>query len=327
VATFNRADIPEDVDSYEKLAVWCFERLQRLTAGRPLPLGPLGSLLPVFRALVVEADDGRCYSLIEGLGPIDRRKLNDPEEKTWMAALPVAGPREAVENGDDGGGGGGGGGGNSPWPQDLASRLGILLHFDSTNESGIFPDSGPNSITATAQGGAAITTDGPVFGAGALLLNGSGAYVNIPAVNGVMLGSSDFGIYFRLWINSGNSNNGIFTTGGTGSGLALSIYASQFYLTISGSGGTPIGAITLSEWLEVALERSGPVVRLYINGTQLGADVSIGSYSVVQDHFHLGYYYSPGYSLNGKIDEFALVVGQPIYGQAYTSYGVPFPNS
>ena len=87
-----------------------------------------------------------------------------------------------------------------------------------------------------------------------------------------------------------------------------------------------MGYVPLSQWLEVALERSGPVLRLYINGAQFGPDYNLGTWSVVQDHFHLGYYYSPDYSLNGKVDEFAIVPGQPIYGAPYTSLGVPFPN-
>lgn len=97
VAHFSPSQIPESVSSFEGLAVWCFEQLQRIAVGKPVPLGVNSRMLPVFSAAVIEADDGRTYCRLEGFPAVDREGLNAPFSKSWMHARSAVGPTPLVE--------------------------------------------------------------------------------------------------------------------------------------------------------------------------------------------------------------------------------------
>ena len=328
MATFNREHVPTDIQTFEALAVWCFEELQRLTTGRAVPLGPLGSPLPVFRCEIVEADDGRPYALLEGFPPVSWEEINAGNQKTWCAALSVVGPRVPPE--DNGNDSGGGGGEEEPpvwWEPGLWSRFAILLHFDGPEGSTSIVDSGPNGLQAVALGGAALSTTGPVFGTSCLRLPGGGSYVSIPASPATAIGSTNFGIYFRLFLEEGNGDTGVFTTGNSVDALAISISQGQFWLHAPRSQFVALGPVMEGVWLEFAIERIFPSTIVYLNGVPFGPVVAINQWPVNQPHFHIGYHMDPNSSMRGRIDEFSLVVGLPVWRRPYEQTGQPFPDA
>ena len=97
VAHLKRADIPEEVATFEALAVWVFLRLARLAQSRTLPIGEQGEMLAAASVFVFEAANGRTYARLEAFPPIDLARLNAPDEGTWMSAGALVGVSDPVE--------------------------------------------------------------------------------------------------------------------------------------------------------------------------------------------------------------------------------------
>jgi hypothetical protein len=206
----------------------------------------------------------------------------------------------------------------------LFSSVALLLHCNGANGSTTITDSSSNAFTITAAGDAAITTTGPKFGSGCLTLDGTGDYIQTPANSLFALGTGDFTIECWVYVNSGNTNAGLFTFGGTSSGLAVAIYLGNWYVTSSGSGGTNMGAVTTGAWQHLALCRSGSDLRLFIDGTQLGSTLS-SSTNFTDNQLKIGYYYTSSYAINAKVDEFRLTLAAR-YTAAFTPDAQAFWN-
>lgn len=91
LALLDLASIPEEVATFEALAVWCFQSLARKAQGRILPVGAGGEMVPACSMAVVEAADGRTFARLEAFPPCSLAELNAPGEKTWQSAGPLVG--------------------------------------------------------------------------------------------------------------------------------------------------------------------------------------------------------------------------------------------
>ena len=137
------------------------------------------------------------------------------------------------------------------WPSsgdEYFGSVSLLLHMDGSNGSTSFTDSSSNGFTITASGDAQITTTDPKFGTGCLTLDGTGDYLSTPADAAFAFGTNDFTVECWVYVNSGNSNNGLFTFGGTNTGLAVAIYQGNWTLSFAGSSGGTVGAVTTGAW-------------------------------------------------------------------------------
>ena len=206
------------------------------------------------------------------------------------------------------------------------ANVSVLLHMDGTNGSTTFTDSSSNAFAVTASETAQITTTDPKFGTGALTLDGSNDYLAVVADADFQFGTGDFTVECWVYLNSGNNNNGLFTFGGTNSGLAVAAYDGNWALTMTGSDGFPMGAVTLSTWQHLAVTRSGTSLRMFIDGTQLGSTLT-NSTDLATNQLKIGYYYSSSYSINAKIDEFRVTKGVARYNATFTPPTAPFPDS
>jgi len=100
VAQFLPDQIPEGVESFEALAVWAVARLARMARGRTVGAGANGAQVSAVSSTRIEAADGRLYARLEVFLPLLLDRLNDPEQKSWMATGSVVGaldPDTAVE--------------------------------------------------------------------------------------------------------------------------------------------------------------------------------------------------------------------------------------
>jgi hypothetical protein len=213
--------------------------------------------------------------------------------------------------------------GNGPDP--YFSQVALLLHFDGTNGSTTIIDNSSHAFTITTAGDASITTTGPKYGSGCLALDGTGDYIQTPADSLFALRAGDFTIECWVYVNSGNSNNGLFTFGGTSSGLAVAIYSGNWRVAPEGSNGTTMGAVTTGAWQHLALCRSGSSLRFFIDGTQLGSTIT-DTTNYTDNQLKIGYYYSSSYAINAKVDDFRLTLAAR-YTAGFTPSAQAFPNA
>jgi len=191
----------------------------------------------------------------------------------------------------------------------------ILLHCDGSDGSTTITDESGKSWTAG--GNAQIDTAQSKFGGGSLLFDGNADYVYTADHADFTLGTNDFTVDFWVRFNSlsyatlftihTDANNAIVLYCYNGNELNLqSIAGGSLALNVSKSWSPSTGT-----WYHVAAIRYGNNWRLYINGTQLGTDVtdsrSIPDYT---GGFAIGYRpANAAGSLNGWIDEFRFSKG------------------
>ena len=205
------------------------------------------------------------------------------------------------------------------------ANVSLLLHMDGSNGSTTFTDSSSNAFAVTAFGNAQVTTTDPKFGTGALTLDGTGDYLTVAADADFQFGTGDFTVECWVYVNS-VGNTGLFTFGGTGSGLAVNLYSGAWNLTTSGAGGAALGAVTTGAWQHLAVTRSGSSLRMFIDGTQIGSTLS-NSTDLSDNALKIGYYYDTSYTINARVDEFRVTKGVARYTANFTPPTAAFPDA
>jgi hypothetical protein len=200
--------------------------------------------------------------------------------------------------------------------------------MDGDNDSTTFADSSSNNIAVTAYGNAKVITADPKIGSGILALDGNASYLETAASSALALGAGDFTVECFAFVNSGNTNDGLFTFGpsGASSGLALAIYNGNWYLTQVGQGGQNMGAVTTGSLQHVAATRSGVTLRLWIEGAQLGPSI-YSTTNFTDNRLIIGWYYTSSFAINARVDEFRVTKGVARYTSPFTPPAGPFPAS
>jgi len=201
----------------------------------------------------------------------------------------------------------------------------VLLHFDGVDASTTITDSnaGGSAHTWTAYGNAQLDTGiTPKFGTAALLCDGTGDYVEMSDHADLTLGSGNWTA--ECWFNRAGGDGGrrfMFgqSVNAMNSNVSINceLNASNVVVASVGNGTATLPQITgtttftATGWNHVAVVRTGNTLKLFVNGTQEGGDVSFtGSVHDSSGAFRVGAL--GGYALlmwNGSIDEFRLSVG------------------
>ena len=204
----------------------------------------------------------------------------------------------------------------------------LLLHMDGSNGSTTFTDSSSNGFTVTANGDAKITTTDPKFGTGALTLDGTGDYLSLAADNAFQFGTGDFTVECWVYPNNASANAGLFQigTGATAGSLSVNTFNSQWRVSPAGTGGANMASVTTGSWQHLAVTRSGTSVRMFINGTQVGSTLTWND-NFTQDQLNIGFYFSNGFAINARIDEFRITKGVARYTSNFTAPAAAFPDS
>jgi hypothetical protein len=205
------------------------------------------------------------------------------------------------------------------------SSVSLLLHMDGTNGSTTFTDVSANAFAVTAFGNAQVTTTDPKFGTGALTLDGTGDYLTVAADAAFQFGTGDFTVECWVYVNS-VGNTGLFTFGGSGSGLQVNLFSGQWNLGTAGAGGSALASITTGAWQHLAVTRSGSSLRMFIDGTQIGSTLT-DTTNLTDNALKIGYYYTPDYAMNGRVDEFRVTKGVARYTANFTAPTAPFPDA
>jgi hypothetical protein len=208
------------------------------------------------------------------------------------------------------------------------SSVSLLLHMDGSNGSTTFTDSSSNAFAITSFGNAQVSTTDPKYGTGCLTLDGTGDYLQTPANAAFQLGTGDFTVECWAFVNSNNANDGLFVFGSGGSAMpSLAVSGGNWWLNLS-TDVTQFnqGAVTTNAWQHIAITRSGTDVKLFINGTQLGA-TRTNSTNYTANQLFIGYYFSSSFAINARVDEFRVTKGVARYTANFTAPAAPFPNS
>jgi hypothetical protein len=80
------SEIPSNINSYERLAFWVIQCLQNTSNGEEINAVQGEGSVPIAQAQIAKTADGRDRAILVAYVPIDFAALNDPDQRTWMAA-------------------------------------------------------------------------------------------------------------------------------------------------------------------------------------------------------------------------------------------------
>ena len=196
------------------------------------------------------------------------------------------------------------------------------------NNSQPIDESGVKNII-TRNGNVSMGTFSPFAPSGwSAYFDGSGDYLSTPSSAGLTFGTGDFTIEGWFYVVGSTDNKGIFMLSSAAGGLQSSS-SNNLALALDGNNSRyivyagnqdlrrgPPGPI-LSGWTHFALVRTSSITKLYINGSQVGENIT-DTVNYSASYLAIGGYYSTSYLLNGYISNFRVVKGTAVYTSNFT---------
>lgn len=164
----------------------------------------------------------------------------------------------------------------------MSSDTKLLLHCDGADTSTTFDDTSASNHTVTAQGNAQVDTDQSVFGGASGIFDGTGDYLSAPTHADFTFAGNDFTVDFRARFAAISGEHGFLDQNFTTRSWNITFDSNEliFNWSTDGSGlnvGNRAWTPSTDTWYHIALVRSGTVVKLFVDGSQLGIDIPIGS--------------------------------------------------
>jgi len=205
------------------------------------------------------------------------------------------------------------------------SSVSLLLHMDGSGST--FVDSSGTPKTITANGSATQSTAESKFGGKSAFFNGSSS-LSAPASLTNLPAGTDFTV--EAWVYpTSTAQGGILGSGGNGP-LCFGFDSGKLFLSranIAEVVASATGAIVANQWQHVAATRSGDVMRLFINGTQVGSVTQSVSFPE-PSAFSVGHLAGEGvWYYSGYIDELRITNGVARYTANFTPPTAPFPDA
>lgn len=208
-------------------------------------------------------------------------------------------------------------------------NVSLLLRMDGANGSTVFTDSSPRPKTVTSQAGAVISTAQSRFGGSSALITG-GAHLTSPVDADFGFEEGDFTIEAWVYIPGAISGNyaAIVDIRNTPSGgySLLFMTDSNRRLGYYGQGEQRSTAqIPLAQWSHVAVSRSAPLGRFFIDGLLVFEHFNMGV--IKQNQCYIGRVYDNAHPpFSGFIDELRITKGVARYTENFTPPTEPFPD-
>ena len=232
----------------------------------------------------------------------------------------------------------------------------LLLYGNGTNGSTTITDNSPSPKTVTAVGNAQISTAQSKFGGASIAFDGNGDYATAPISSDFEFGTGDFTVEGFVYVNSFSGiqkyvNLASIGRGALGgvplvtNGWTLRFESTQIiFYRYDGSVETTIArstTVSTGTWHHIAVSRVGTNLRIFLNGTQVGAtETNSTAYNKIatggSQDLHIGRFLSGDitqqaplpYSsfLNGYIDDLRITKGVARYTSNFTPPTAPFPN-
>lgn len=213
----------------------------------------------------------------------------------------------------------------------------LLLHLNGSDASTSIVDSGQTGHSLSVAGNAQLDTAQKKFGTASLLLDGTGDWVTVPDHADWDFGTGEFTIDFWVRFASLVSSRAFYQQRVDDNNRVLIYWdfgASELCL-YAFSGGVTISNMvrswspSINTWYHVAVVRTGNTARMFIDGTQIGADFSLtGTMPDLEAGVSIGGRSSEGdLGLNGWLDEFRIVKGEAKWTTNFTPPTSEYPNS
>lgn len=204
-----------------------------------------------------------------------------------------------------------------------AANVTTLLHFDQD-----FTNSVGASVFATTGTGALISYQGK-FGPGSLSL-ASSSYISTSASANFGFGTGDYTVEF--WVNqaSQTTDRPLFDSRVSSGSPGIAIYSSTTtdnnkLTCYSWTGTLGVSSMTIptSQWVHIAVTRSGTTLKCFVNGTQ-GFSVTDSRDYGASNYCYIGNNGGGTQYFVGNIDEFRITKGTARYTANFTPDTVPF---
>lgn len=200
------------------------------------------------------------------------------------------------------------------WPYTI-----FLLHGEGADGSNVLDSGIIASSSRTMHGSVQADTGEKKIGSSSIFFNGSTDYISYYEDPRFYF-PADFTIEFWVRFNSTSGNQGLVDSSNFISSAypLLWMYKNASHNLIFGTYGSavsyPWGAVA-NQWYNIAVSRKSGVIKVFIDGNQVGADVS-NSVAFTQSGFNVGAAvgpFAPFYYLNGWMDEIRITKGKGRY--------------
>jgi len=216
------------------------------------------------------------------------------------------------------------------------SSILALLHFDGSNGSTTFTDSGPDS-RSVSRSGAVISTAQSKFGGASAEFDGVDDFLDIASSSDFQMGSGDF--TYEGWFRFENLDDHRTVmsqwptaTPSLGAWEAFVLTSGKFRFDFETSGGRVLllssSTLSTNTWYHFAAVRNGTSCKLYINGSEEASATSSGPCGL-NDSINIGRKEYDGGNdyFGGYIDEIRITKGVARYTAAFTAPSSAFPDS
>ena len=90
MAALTLSEIPSNINTYERLAVWAAQCCQSIANGQQVGVIVNQAAQPTAQVQVAVTADNTDRFIVTAYIPLDRDALNDAAQKTWMAAEDIS---------------------------------------------------------------------------------------------------------------------------------------------------------------------------------------------------------------------------------------------
>ena len=90
MAALTLADIPSNINTYERLLIWAAQCCQSIANGQQVGVVVNSAAQPTAQVQVAVTADNVDRFIVTSYIPLDRNALNDADQKTWMAAEDIS---------------------------------------------------------------------------------------------------------------------------------------------------------------------------------------------------------------------------------------------
>ena len=207
----------------------------------------------------------------------------------------------------------------------------LLLHMDGADGSTVFADSSAAPKTVTAYGNAKISTAQSKFGGESAFFDGNGDYLQAPAAADLFFVNDAFTLEFFCRRES-SATQALVSKWSYGGNLRWEFQATASTLVFAGywpNSGSVVGTYTLpiSEWVHIAVTRSGTVLRIFADGALVGSGTVGGFYDDTTLPLRIGAPLGEASRFfHGYIDDLRITKGVARYTADFVPPAARFPD-
>lgn len=154
----------------------------------------------------------------------------------------------------------------------------LLLHMDGPDGDTGFADNSYLQNAVASMNGVVVSTAQSKFGGASGHFDGNGSYLSVPYSENFDFGTGDFTVEFWVWAESTSSQQVVLSIGGHPVGSEFYVGGGSLcFAADDGGGWSGFNAsqdITPNAWQHCAFVRSSGVVKVYLDGVEVGGSSS-----------------------------------------------------